>query len=165
MAYFSKFPTIYYPFIINGKEEIKVVTDITRNVRAIKATLENIKLYEIYDIQDGETPEIISDKLYGTPLYHWVLMVINDKYDYISDFPLSQPELMKFIRQKYGEGNEYDTHHYVNSDGFIVSAEQEGAVSVSNFQYEDQINESKRSLKIVSPAMMSRIVSQFEDII
>lgn len=160
MSYFKNFPTIYYEF--DG--DIKTVIDITRNVRVIKGILDSITLYETYDIEDGETPEIISEKIYGTPYYNWVLMILNDRYDYISDFPLAQPELDKYITEKYGIGNEDEIHHYINN-GFIVDSLTPGAAIVTNRQHEQDENEKKRSIKVVSPNVMARLVKQFQNII
>lgn len=163
--YFEQFPEIYYPFNIKGKEEIKVIRDITRNVRVIKEIASSITLYELYDIVNGDTPELISERFYGTAQYHWVLMLINERYDYISDFPLSQPVLNLYVTQAYGEGNENAVHHWIDENGFIVSSDIAGATSVSNSQYEDTINESKRTFKIVSPELITKLVEQFLQII
>lgn len=109
--YFSNFPKIVYDFDLSNGVDYKVVTDITRNVRLRKQILENISLYDFYDIQEGETPEIISEKIYGTPYYHWVIMLANQRYDYVNDFPLTQLELDKFIDDKYGD-KKYHVHDY-----------------------------------------------------
>lgn len=113
--YFSNFPTIVYDFNVNGKTDYKVITDITRNVRFRKRVLENIALYDEYDIEDGETPEIISEKIYGTPFYHWVIMLVNQRYDYINDFPLTQRELDALVESKYGDAKDH-AHHYLYTD-------------------------------------------------
>jgi len=99
--YFSNFPKIVYDFDLTSGVDYKVVTDITRNVRLRKQILENISLYDYYDIAEGETPEIISEKIYGTPYYHWVIMLVNQRYDYITDFPLEYPALIANTAEKY----------------------------------------------------------------
>ena len=81
--YFKQFPTFTYDFTINGKTEYLLVKDISQNVRVRKEILANITLYDEYDIKDGETPEMIAEKVYGSPLYHWVVMLCNQKYNYI----------------------------------------------------------------------------------
>jgi hypothetical protein len=163
--YFKNFGQIYYDFEINGKRELKVVTDITQNVRFRKELLSNITRYDLYDIQEGETPEIIAEKLYGNPQYHWIIMLVNDRYDYITDFPLAQYELEQSITSKYGAGNEYDTHHYVNSEGFIVNSDDPTAYPVSNYEYEDSVNESKRRIKIVSKDLIDTILKNFSELV
>ena len=62
--YFSNFPKIVYDFDLSNGTDYKIVTDITQNVRLRKQILENISLYDYYDIGEGETPEIISEKFY-----------------------------------------------------------------------------------------------------
>ena len=84
--YFNDFDKILYNFVINGKEELKVMTDITKNVRVRKEILSNITLFDTYIIQEGETPEIIAEKVYGRADYHWSILLANDRYDYLNDY-------------------------------------------------------------------------------
>jgi len=161
--YFENFPTFLYDFKIKGKTEYKLVKDISQNVRLRKEILSNVTLYDEYDIRDGETPEIISEKVYGTPLYHWVIMLCNDKYNYVDDFPLPNYQLEKHITDKYGVGHEYDIHHYINAKGFIVDSSQ--GTSVSNYDYEVSVNESKRRIKLISPTLLNTILKNFKDLI
>ena len=163
--YFKKFPNFLYDFEINGQREVRLVKDITTNVRLRTEILSNITLYDEYDIRDGETPEIIAEKVYGSPKYHWVVMLCNLTFDWISDFPMPYNDLEKFITQKYGSGNENATHHNVDNEGFIVDADNPEATSVSNTQYEDSINESKRRIKLVSPSLLFKILNSFDKIV
>jgi hypothetical protein len=163
--YFKQFPTFLYDFDINNKTEYRNVKDITRNVRLRKEILSNVTVYDEYDIMDGETPEIISEKIYGTPLYHWVIMICNERYNYVDDFPLTQYQLDNHVTDKYGVGNEYDTHHYIDYNGNIVDSTNPQATSVSNFDYEIQINEGKRRIKLISPTLLNTILKNFKDII
>ena len=80
--YFNKFPSILYDFDIGSKTSVIQVKDITRNIRFRRDVLANITIYDEYDVLDGETPEIIAEKVYGNPQYHWIVMLINDVYDY-----------------------------------------------------------------------------------
>jgi hypothetical protein len=100
--YFDKFPKILYEYYIKNKSQFRVVTDITRNLRVLQEVLNNVTLYDEYDMQDGETPEIVADKFYGSSEYHWVVMLVNQRYDYIDDFVLPTFEFEKYIDTKYG---------------------------------------------------------------
>ena len=241
--YFSNFPKIVYDFDLSNGVDYRVITDITRNVRLRKQILENISVYDFYDIQEGETPEIISEKIYGTPYYHWVIMLANQRYDYVNDFPLTQQELDSFIDNKYGD-KKYHVHDYkVNGlikegvnivtlrdstlDGGGIGMMAEGKVLVSiqngyearidnilvesdnktiqievslrtgkfqpnetvtilgentfaevvsctipgeytttsNYDYEFALNESKRRIRIIDPALVEQLVKEFKDII
>lgn len=160
--YFKDFPTFLYDFNYGSKNKTSVVTDITRNVRFRKELFSSVVYYDEYDIVDGETPEIIAEKIYGNPEYHWIIMLANDKYDYINDFPLAETQLVKHIQDKYG-ANANNIKHYVDAKGYVVNSNSPGAVSVSFAEYERNINESKRRIKIISPQLVSAILKNFKD--
>lgn len=147
---------------LRGQTKAFALTDISRNIRFRKELLANVTSYDSYDIVDGETPEIIAEKIYGNSEYHWIIMLANDIYDYRADLPLTQLQLDKYVADKYLEHAD-DVHHYVNANGFIVSSDQPGAVSVSNRMYEDNVNESKRRIKIISKDLIANILKNFKD--
>ena len=86
--YFDRFKDIYYEFNINGKKVLKTVKDITTNVRFRKELLSQVTLYDEYDIQEGETPDIIAAKYYGSSQYHWVVMLANELALWNALFPI-----------------------------------------------------------------------------
>jgi hypothetical protein len=97
--YFKEFPKFFYDFKNpDGSTNTQLVKDITRNVRFRKELLEGITLYDEYDVIDGETPEIIAEKVYGNPKYHWVIMLLNQKWDYINDWVKDETTLVKCIQ-------------------------------------------------------------------
>ena len=121
--YFKNFDKIYYDYEINGERKIIVVTDILKNVRVRKEILSNITIYDEYDIRDGETIEVIAEKVYGNPNYHWIIMLVNEKYDYVDDFPLATYELEQAMRSKYGQAVSLIlTASVTNSNSFTVNS-------------------------------------------
>lgn len=74
--YFKFFPKIRYRF---GDE---VTSNISNNLSVYIDLLDTIKdeisFYLPYEILDGDRPDIVSQKLYGTPDYHWTLYLLND---------------------------------------------------------------------------------------
>lgn len=166
--YFSLMPKIYYDFVdSDGLLTTKILTDITTNVRIIREVLSNITVYDEYDIVDGETPEIIAGKVYGNPLYHWVIMLANDRYDYREDFPLDYTSLLKRVETLYGSGdaNINGTHHYeaLFPDGHVytVNSDYPEAYIVTNFQYEERLNESKRRIKLITKPVLDAVVKEY----
>ena len=160
--YFKDFPKFIYDFNYGENSKTSVVTDITRNVRFRKQLFSEITYYDEYDIVDGETPEIIAEKIYGNAEYHWIIMLANDKYDYISDFPLAEQQLTRHIQEVYG-ANANDVKHYVNAEGYIVNSDAPGAVPETFATNERNINESKRRIKIISPQLVNTILKNFKD--
>lgn len=161
--YFKKFPEIYYQFDINGVKTLKVVKDVTANIRFRKAILENITLFDEYDLKEGDTPEIVAAKYYGVSEYHWIVMLCNQRFDWVNDFPLGYHELEAYIADKYVDP--YGVHHYVDDNGFIISADQFPRNEVTNYQYEEAENEKKRRIKLISPDLLATVVNQFKTII
>lgn len=100
---------------------LQILTDITTNVRVRKEVLENVTLYDEYDILEGETPEMIAEKIYGNPELHWVIMIVNQRYDHYRDFPLTSQELEQHCVNTYGADNINAVHHY-ERNGIITEA-------------------------------------------
>lgn len=162
---YKRAPTVIItPPYGNLRAETKsfLMTDISRNIRFRKEILANITAYDLYDIVDGETPEIIADKIYGNAQYHWIIMLANDIYDYRQDFPLTQLQLERYVADKYGDDADA-TRHYEDENGFVVMPTISGAVPVSNRQYEERVNESKRRIKIISKELINTVLKNFKE--
>ncbi|MHB8123660.1 MAG: baseplate wedge protein 53 [Desulfuromonadaceae bacterium] len=103
--YFSRFPITRFqvspPSYKKAAQYVNLV-DITRNVRFKKEVIDNIVLYDYYVMREHETVEIVSEYLYGSPYYHWVLMLLNDRYDYRKDFAMPNDVFTQYIIAKYG---------------------------------------------------------------
>jgi hypothetical protein len=98
--YFETLPTIQYDMDRTG--QVKLASNIlTRIRRRSNLTLSGGIFYN-YPMQEGDTPEIIADKYYGSSQYHWVVMLINDAYNSTYDFPLSSGNFDRYIADKYG---------------------------------------------------------------
>lgn len=159
--YFDNFEQLYYDFETSpGNFDLMVLRDITKNVRFRKEIVENVAQWEYYYIKDGETMEMISERLYGSPLYHWVLMILNEKYDYINDMPLTQSQLEKHVIEKYGQANINAVHHYEDVAGLIVNYGV-NTTTISNTLHEDRVNEQKRKLKILAPALLFDVLRMY----
>jgi hypothetical protein len=160
--YFENFSNFYYDFIRpDGTVDYIILKDITQNVRFKVEVLQNISLYEFYDMQDTDTPELISERFYGTAKYHWVIMIVNQKYDYIEDFVLPINILENRIKEKYGIDNVYDIHHYEYNGWIVDNTSYPEALSVSNYDYEMKLNESKRRIRIISPSLLTQVMTEF----
>lgn len=162
--YFEDFPSFLYDFEITlGNRTTYSITDITRNIRFRRDILANITVYDTYDVLDGETPEIVADKIYGDANLHWVIMLANERFDYRSDWVMTYPTLQNYVSRKYGNDHMYDIHHYETTAGLIVSSDYPMAVAITNMEYEDAVNESKRTIKIVAPELLNIVLKNFKE--
>lgn len=156
--------SVSLPYKLSTDTHAYLMTDITRNIRFRRDILANVTVYDEYDIVDGETPEIIAEKFYGNAQYHWIVMLANERYDYRADFPLQTVDLEIYITDKYGDQADA-VHHYESASGHIVDSDFPGAVSVSNRQYEELLNEQKRRIKIISPAIINTVLKNYKDLL
>ena len=85
--YFSNFPSIVYD--ASGNFDFKVVTNLLRRVALRQKIKENTLVFDTYDVKNGETPEILADKLYGDSELHWVILLINNVTDRYHQWPKS----------------------------------------------------------------------------
>lgn len=224
--YFQKFPVTYYS--LDDRSTVQVVTNITlRNVIGDEIK-NNFAVFDEYDIKEGETPELVADKFYSNPSYHWVVLHMNDILDPRYGWLLSQNDLNKYVEQKYNNINA--PHHYEDGNGvningnvylnsgsafvnisagdvvlnntnvglgvvtskisdstIIVTVTNGGFIAgdqlllgsnanvsttitstsiiegtpITNYEYEDAINESKRRIKILKPQYLDSLDQEF----
>ena len=173
--YFDKFGKIEYGF---DKENFKSVTDIMKRVKVRDKVLNNITLYDKYDVVSGETPETIAFKLYGDPELHWVILLTNNITDRYYDWPMSEQEFEVFITDKYSEPG--GIHHYeiTQSSGkqtgngptdyshkVEVNSTVSGGTSVSNREYEQREQDKKRLIKLLDPKFLPTFLKEFNELI
>lgn len=136
-------------------------------------------------IQDSPRPELLSYKLYGTPEYYWVLLLINEIYDPFYDWIMTEQAVYEYTEQKYknlGGPNEVAYHisrdkerfwnvyerpvgsqkWYDKSDKIGKYLQYDGPlIPVTNLEYETIENENKRLIRVVQPEDIQTFVSQF----
>lgn len=158
--YFKNFPLINYS--LDGGITSFTMTDIFRRVKADGDNILTSTAYDEYDIQDGDTPEVVAHRIYGDTTLHWIILITNEIIDPRYDWPLSTYALNQYIADKYGANNVFATKHFENSDGDVVHSSFAGVkFDISNYVYEERINESKRRIKILKPEFVSVYVERF----
>ena len=168
MAYFDMFPNIYYSAKGDGK--FTIMKDILSRVKLIAKVKENILGFDYYDVQEGETPEMIAHKYYGDVNLHWTILVANDIIDYYEDWPMSTQRFEQFVFDKYE--NPQAIHHYeitqasgdttVTIDVGMNTTDYPSATAISNYQYEDKLQEKKRQIRLITPSHIDDFVKEFE---
>jgi len=98
--YFSKFPKTYYS-LENTPYSLDIVTNIISRFSIEQSFKDNTSIYEKYNVQENDTPEIIASKMYDSPERHWIVLMMNDIVDAQYDWPLEYRTLTAFINDKY----------------------------------------------------------------
>jgi hypothetical protein len=99
--FFNLFPTVSYDINKDSYSNFQLPTNIFLRIGIIKQTLENISSYYTYNIKDGESPEVLADKVYKDSEAHWIIMMANQVLDPSYDWPLNYDEFNKYIANKY----------------------------------------------------------------
>jgi len=170
MSYFNYFPTTMYDPAGDGSA--KLVTNIMKRVRLRTNMKKEIVMLDPYDVQENETPEIVSDKHHGSPYYHWIVMLVNDISDVNHDWVKSTRQMQKYLLSKYTETQLTETHHYEipqTSGDTSINIEVENstypsASIVTNYEYEVALNEEKRSIDLLRNEYLTFFVDEFEGI-
>lgn len=199
----------------------QIVTDILRRSTFLKEVSENVALFYEYQVQEGDTPEIIADKLYRSVDRAWIVLLFNKIDNPLYQFPLNNIALENYIVNKYDQTLDQaksTIHHYeleitrrfiqnglvtdttvdtyiVNDDelnfttGLIgdrslpgtadtelsLSTETSGVFSgggyvqnsyktkaISNYTYELNENEKRRTIKLLDKSYVQRIEYEFK---
>jgi len=173
--YFNSFPKLKYSST-GSDTDAKIVTHLLRRV-AIKQSLDDdMKLMDDYFVKEGETPENLSHKHFGSAKYHWVILLTNNITDRYFGWPLGQLDFEKMIKDKYGATGD-GIHHYeiTQTSGPETSTDyshlvqcnstETGALPVSNREYEQRVQDEKRRIKLLAPNLLTPFVQEFKRIV
>ena len=161
-SFYSEFPLVRYT--LNEKENLFV--NITRETSYNKDFFNNKRAFIEYKVQDSDTPITIADKLYDDHNLDWVVLHFNNIIDFNNEWVLNYYEFMEYINEKYQDINGF--HHYESkSTGAVVYDGHDSfdITIISNFKYEERINENKRNLKLIHPDYVNQYVDLFNETI
>jgi len=165
--YFSKFPL--YEYDVQANQNRLLITDILRRVNLKSNVRANTLVFDEYTVNDGETPDIVASKYYNNPLYHWVIVTVNNITSR-HDWPMDQVMLSNYVNDKYS--NPDAVHHYelaqTSGDTTIlltVASDTAGATQVTNYEYEQTLNDKKRRIRLLDRGYVAQFKSEFEKLI
>lgn len=164
--------------------------NIFRRAKLREDIVSNVSFFEDYFIIGDERPDNVADKVYDDPDLDWVILITNNILNIQDEWPLSTKVYNDYLLEKYGSYEQiYAIHHYeskkvVNSDNVTILKEglhvdknlrveyydeslgkhvriSDCSSPVTNYVYEERIQEKKRSIKILKPRYLNIV---FEDI-
>ena len=172
--YFRNIPRVNYDIYGTEPNKYRNVTNIMKRIKFKSKVIEDISDYYTYRVMEGERPDTISFKKYKTVSYAYLIMMINDIYDPLFDWPLSSQQFEQYIRNKYGtvESAMGTTKFYyqiiraevprtgiaerIPEVKFIVdettynALDQTPRTTQTVYEWEDELNDNKRNIKLIS---------------
>jgi len=108
MQYFDTLPKI---ILTNNNGISTIMTNLMARVSILPEILKNPMVYYKYDVQDGDTPEIVAYKYYDDPYRYWIVLFANKMLDPQWDWPLNSIQFNEYVNDKYGNTLN-NLHHY-----------------------------------------------------
>jgi hypothetical protein len=126
------------------------VRNILKSYRAIS--------YQPYVIQDGERPDNVSQKLYATPYYDWIILLVNDIYNVYDEWPRDREAFKNYVIEKYGSlvTAQSTIKNYYDANKNIIDLTTYTSLPISQrsletaYEYELRENTNKSIIKTVS---------------
>ena len=169
--YFEQFPLI--PYDAEGTGNPRDVTNLLRRVKVRSKIRNNSALFDTYVVKEGETPEMIADKLYGDTQLHWIVLLFNDIADRYHQWPMTTGAFNKYVNDKYT--NISGIHHYEikessgdklqKIDVGTVNTDYPSATPITNYEYELARQDILRRIKLLDPHFVDDFVSEFRELI
>ena len=194
MGYFKELPDLLYPSLLpkstRSDEKIRV-KNLFRRAK-IRTDANGLTLTQLYQVPEGERPEMTAEKLYEDPELDWIILTINNITSVRNQWPLTNDELQNYLLEKYGsQAALTEPHHYetkeirdtfgrvVLNKGLIVDenftftyssntgteiTDQNASGPVSNFVYETIENNKKRLINVLKREFLSVATSDLREI-
>ena len=168
--YFENFPLIVYDSVGDGN--FKIVTNLLKRVAMRTKVRTNTLLFDTYDVREGETPEMIADKLYDDPELHWVILFVNNITDRYHQWPMNFGQFNTFIADKYS--NIDAVHHYEISQtsgdtsvkidiGTDTTGYSEADLTtITNREFEEERQDTLRQIRLLDAVYIDQFVEEFE---
>tara|TARA_B100001142_G_C14280525_1_gene634718 strand:- start:401 stop:1069 length:669 start_codon:yes stop_codon:yes gene_type:complete len=168
------------------------VKNLFRRAKINPELFQNINFFTKYTIIGNERPDNIAYKLYDNPYLDWLVLLANNIINVEEEWPLTQQSFFNYMLNKYGSETAFnEPHHYETSevkdsngrvvmkkglevhDGYSITYFDSGnnqlvtsnniSVVVTNYDYEDKIQDSKRDIFVVKGQYLSQIINDLED--
>lgn len=200
MQYFNTLPKLVKT---DDKGNSLLLTNILARANLLQNFLSSPAIYYEYDIQDGDTPEIIAHKYYGDVYRYWVVLFANQIMDPQWEWPMTGDVFKSYIDSKYTLAtpavNPLTTvHHYekqidtldvstniTTTNKIIISQTTYNSLTtgttnyslatgtvkvtisknlINIYDYELQLNEDKRNIKILKNNYVGQLEKQFKSL-
>ena len=194
MAYFEELPNISYPSLLPSRNKIEdriAVKNIFKRSKLRTDVDQAITGFDYYYVQDQQRPDVLAQELYGDSELDWVILTSNNITNIRDQWPLNNNDLHAYMLEKYGsEQNILGIHHYEtrqildeynrvvmpaglevdedfsfkyrNFTNTIITVNP--VVAVTNYDYENKLNEDKRQIRVLKPQYLGAFISEHRQI-
>lgn len=180
MAYFSNFPKINY-FDVTSR-------NIILKAAIVQKVFDKTDAFYRYIIPEGYRPDMVANDVYNNPTFDWVVYFSNSVVDPYYNWPLHGEDFKLYLEKKYDktiyELQNQTSHYYysgitndsandiarkswkmsVETYNNLSAEDRSGWTAKSVYDYEDELNEAKRSIRLLSPVYLKQITQELSEI-
>jgi len=113
---------------VDGSGNFDLLKNLTAKAKVSDELINNAGFYQTVEVIDGERPDHLSQRLYGSDKYHWTFLLLNPQIKNIwDDWPMKYSQLVEYCIEKY-QYLAADTDTTLNNK-FILGETVQGQVS------------------------------------
>ena len=179
--YFRSIPNISYDIYGTAPNNYQTVTNIMMRPKFKPSVIDEITQYYPYHIKDGERPDIVSFNTYGSVAYSYLILLFNDIYDPVFDWPLGSRQFESYITNKYGgvdtalittkyyyqiirpEVARTGTSEHIPEVKYIIDATTYASLdtsvktTISAYDWEFDLNDEKAQIKLIDSSLIQDV--------
>lgn len=192
MNYFDLFPDVELPSFSNKRNssnDFIKVKNLFKRGKVREDFFQNTVAFYQYSVEGDDRPDNVAFKVYENQRLDWMVLLANNIINVRDEWPMSQYDFQRYLENKYdstqlGQIHHYETEEIRNSQDqlllqsgltvdadFTYSYSEDGIVhnvnnvtSVSNFEYENNKNEAKRTIYLVRQEYVPIIINDMREI-
>jgi hypothetical protein len=154
---------------------------------------QNLAFFTKYQIVGDDRPDNVAFETYGDSSLDWLVLLCNNIINIQTEWPMTQQAFDDYVLDKYGsyeqlnEIHHYETIEFKNSQGVTIvpaglqvpenytvdfydyfgggrTLSDNLAVPVTNYEYEDRIENNKRNIFLLKPRYLNVVLDDMDDI-
>ena len=113
--YFRRLPNLDYPSLLKTRKsnlDFVQTKNLFRRAKVREDLFANFMQFDKYKIIGDERPDNVSEKVYGTNNFDWVVLMANNIIDVYNEWPLTQQQLNQYLDDKYTPQELVSIHHH-----------------------------------------------------
>ena len=113
--YFRRLPNLDYPSLLKTRKsnlDFVQTKNLFRRAKVREDLFANFMQFDKYKIIGDERPDNVSEKVYGTNNFDWVVLMANNIIDVYNEWPLTQQQLNQYLNNKYTPQELVSIHHH-----------------------------------------------------
>ena len=179
--YFKSIPNVKYDINGNAPNTFQTATNIMKRPMFKPKVIDEITDYYPYRVKDGYRPDMVSQEVYENPAFAYLILMFNDIYDPVFDWPLGSKQFENYIINKYGsvdsavttvkyyyqiiraEVAKTGTSERIPAVKFIIDLtaynllDESDRTTISEYDWEMEINDEKTDIKMINAALIQDV--------